>query len=92
MGHTLMVADNAVNRLEALRASDPDLRKRVHDVIASEFERAKDIIRNRRAALDEIAARLIQTKSLSGDEVREIVERHRRPTVSLAKLPRSMGA
>lgn len=91
MGHTLVVADNAPGRLDALRASDPDLRKRVHDIIANEFERAKNIIRNRRAALDEIAARLIQTKSLSGDDVREIVERHRRPAVSLAKLPRSMG-
>lgn len=92
MGHTLMVADNALSRLEALRANDPGLRKRVHDVIATEFERAKDVIRNRRAALDEIAARLIQAKSLSGDEVREIVERHRRPPVSLAKRPRGMGA
>ncbi len=92
MGHTLVVADNAVGRLEALRANDPGLRKRVHDVIANEFERAKDIIRNRRSALDEIATRLIQAKSLSGDDVRDIIERHRRPTVSLAKLPRSMGA
>ncbi len=92
MGHTLVVADNAVSRLDVLRASDPELRKRVHDIVASEFERAKNIVRNRRAALDEIAARLIQAKSLSGDDVREIVERHRRPTVSLAKLPRSMGA
>lgn len=92
MGHTLVVADNAPSRLEALRASDPVLRKRVHDVIANELERAKDIIRNRRSALDEVAARLVHVKSLSGDEVREIVERHRRPTVSLAKLPRSIGA
>ncbi|CVI61362.1 Cell division protein FtsH (modular protein) [Agrobacterium salinitolerans str. Hayward 0363] len=91
MGHTLMVADNAAHRLEALRASDPGLRKRVHDVIASEFERAKDIIMNRRAVLEEITTRLMQQRSLSGDEVRDIVERHRRPTVSLAKLPRSMG-
>jgi ATP-dependent Zn protease len=92
MGHTLIVADNAPSRLDALRASDPELRKRVHDIIASEFERSKEIIRGRRAALDEIAGRLVEEKSLSGDEVREIVERHRRPTVSLAKLPRSMGA
>lgn len=91
MGHTLVVADNAVGRLEALRVNDPGLRKRVHDVIANEFERAKDIIRNRRSALDEIATRLIQAKSLSGEDVRDIIERHRRPTVSLAKLPRSMG-
>lgn len=92
MGHTLMVADNAMSRLEALRANDPDLRKRVHNVIAGEFERAKEIVRSRRAALDEIAARLIEAKSLSGDEVREIIEKRRRPTVSLAKIPRSIGA
>ncbi|MCY1504101.1 ATP-dependent zinc metalloprotease FtsH [compost metagenome] len=92
MGQTLMVADNAASRLEALRASDPDLRKRVHDVIANEFERAKDIIRNRRSALDEVATRLFEAKSLAGDVVREIVERHRRPTVSLAKIPRSLGS
>jgi SpoVK/Ycf46/Vps4 family AAA+-type ATPase len=92
MGHTLVVADNAPSRLDALRANDPELRRKVHDIIANEFERAKDIIRNRRAALDEVAARLIEARSLSGDDVREIVERHRRPTVSLAKLPRSMGA
>lgn len=92
MGHTLVVADNAPSRLDALRASDPELRKRVHDIIASEFERSKEIIRGRRAALDEIAGRLVVEKSLSGDEVREIIQRHRQPTVSLAKLPRSMGA
>jgi len=92
MGHTLVVADNAPRRLEALRTSDPDLRKRVHEVVAQEFERSKDIINTRRAALDEIAAGLIQAKSLSGDTVREIIDRHRRPTVSLAKLPRNMGA
>ncbi|MFC0808342.1 AAA family ATPase [Ensifer sp. P24N7] len=91
MGHTLMVADNVRNRFDALRASDPELRKRVHDLIANEFERSKEIVLGGRAALDEIAGRLIQAKSLSGDEVREIVERRRRPTVSLAKRPRSMG-
>ncbi len=91
MGHTLMVADNAASRLEALRATDPGLRKRVHDVIANEFERAKEIVRSRRAALDEIAGRLVDARSLTGDEVREIIERRRRPTVSLVKLPRSMG-
>ncbi len=92
MGHTLVVADNALKRLEALRANDLDLRRRVHDVIANEFERAKEIVGSRRAALDEIAERLIEAKWLSGDEVREIVERLRRPMVSLAKLPRSTGA
>lgn len=92
MGNTLVVADSAASRLDALRASDPELRRRVHNIIASEFERAKEIVRSRRAALDEIAGQLIEAKSLSGDEVREIIQRHRRPTVSLAKLPRGMGA
>ncbi len=91
MGQTLVVADNAARRLEALRTSDPDLRKRVHEVVGQEFERAKSIINLRRPALDEIVAGLIEAKSLSGDTVREIIDRHRRPTVSLAKLPRSLG-
>ncbi len=92
MGHTLVVADNASRRLEALRTSDPDLRERVHELVAHEFERAKNIINSRRAALDEIVAGLIEAKSLSGDTVREIIDRHLRPTVSLTKLPRSLGS
>lgn len=92
MGYTLVVED-PVEQLERLRAYNPEFRRRVHDVLESEFGRVRSIIQSRRIALDAIVERLMETRTLSGEEVAEIVERHRAPTVSLAKLPRSaMGA
>ncbi|MHC2574968.1 AAA family ATPase [Rhizobium leguminosarum] len=90
MGHTLLV-EGEPEQLERLRSYNPDFRRRVHDVLQSEFDRAKSIIRSRRTALDAIVERLMETRMLSGDEVAEIMQRHRMPTVSLAKLPRRLG-
>jgi len=87
MGHTLLV-EGLVEQLERLRSYNPDFRRRVHEVLQNEFDRVKSIIQARRSALDAIVERLIETKSMSGDDVLEIVQRHRTPTVSLAKLPR----
>jgi len=92
MGHTLLV-EGSIEQLERLRSYNPDFRRRVHDVLQSEFDRVKSIIQARRSALDAIVERLMETNAMSGDEVVEIVRRHRMPTVSLAKLPRrGMGA
>ncbi|OWV90376.1 AAA family ATPase [Rhizobium sp. R693] len=90
MGHTLLVED-PVDQLERLRTYNPEFRRRVHDLLQSEFDRVKSIIRTRRTALDAIVERLMETRMLSGDEVAEIAQRHLLPTVSLAKLPRRMG-
>jgi hypothetical protein len=87
MGHTLLV-EGSLEQLERLRAYNPDFRRRVHDVLQNEFGRVKSIIQARRIALDAIVERLMETKAMSGDEVMEIVRRHRMPTVSLAKRPR----
>lgn len=65
--------------------SSPEFRRNVHDVLQSEFERAKSAIRTRRIALEAIVDRLMEVTVMSGDEVFEIMERYRRPTVSLAK-------
>ncbi|ASR08856.1 oxidoreductase [Rhizobium leguminosarum bv. viciae] len=93
MGHTLIVEDLQSERLRALRVHNSEFRRRVHDVLESELSRARSIINAHRVALDEIVGRLMETKAMTGDEVVEIVKQHRRPTVSLAKLPRSaMGA
>ncbi|MBW9113861.1 AAA family ATPase [Rhizobium cauense] len=89
MGHTLIVEDLQSERLRALRVHNSEFRRRVHDVLECELVRARSIINANRAALDEIVGRLMETKAMTGDEVVEIVKRHRRPTVSLAKLPRS---
>ncbi len=93
MGHTLIVEDLQSERLRAMRVHNSEFRRQVHDILDGELGRARAIINARRAALDEIVRRLMETKFMTGDEVVEIVKRHRRPTVSLAKLPRSaMGA
>lgn len=84
MGHTLVVEDQA--QLECLRTYNPEFRRNVHDVLQSEFERAKSAIRTRRIALDAIVDRLMEVTVMSGDDVLEIMDRHRRPTVSLAEM------
>ncbi len=49
MGHTLLVAGPR-EQLERLRAYNPDFRRRVHDILQSEFGRARSIIQTRRTA------------------------------------------
>jgi len=92
MGHTLLV-EGPLDQLERLRSYNPEFRRRVHEVLESEFFRARSIIRSRRAALHAIVERLMETNSMTGKEVIEILRRHPMGTVSLAKLPRrSAGA
>lgn len=91
MGKTLIVEDPSPARLERLRDFNSDLRRDVDAVIAASYDRAKMIIRENREALDEIVGKLVDTKAMSGDEVHQIVQRHKQPRVSLAKLPRQMG-
>lgn len=86
MGHTLLV-EGPLDQLERLRAYNPTFRSRVHDVLQSELARARSIIQTRRVSLDALVERLMETNALTGDEVAEIVNRHRISTVSLAKLP-----
>jgi len=83
MGHTLVVEDQV--QLERLRTYNPEFRRHVHTVLQSEFERARSAIRTWRIALDAIVERLMESTMMSGDEVFEILDTHRRPTVSLAK-------
>ncbi|PDT10000.1 hypothetical protein [Rhizobium sp. M1] len=90
MGHTLLV-EGPVDQRQRLRAYNPEFRRRVYDLLQSEFDRVKAIIRSRRTALEAIVKRLMQTRMLSDDEVAEIVQRRWMPTLSLAKLPRRMG-
>ncbi|MHC2455938.1 hypothetical protein ACVMIX_002579 [Rhizobium leguminosarum] len=92
MGHTLVV-EGSLEQLERLRSYNPEFRRRIHEVLQNEFDRARSIIQSRRAALHAIVERLLEANVLAGEEVAEIVRRHRMPTVSLAKLPRrSAGA
>ncbi|WP_085043899.1 AAA family ATPase [Ensifer aridi] len=87
MGQTLVVEEDHPDRLDYLRVTDPLLRSRVHDTMTREFQRARSLIADNRAALEEITDLLTHANSISGDEVREICKRHQRSSVSLAKVP-----
>ncbi|MBY5312514.1 AAA family ATPase [Rhizobium leguminosarum] len=92
MGNTLVV-EGSLEQLERLRSYNPEFRRRIHEILQNEFDRARSIIQSRRAALHATVERLLEANVLAGEEVAEIVRRHRMPTVSLAKLPRrSAGA
>ncbi len=91
MGNTLIVEDQTPGRLERLRDYDPELRQNIDAAITASFDRAKSIISENRAALDEIVGKLVEKRSLPGRNVSEILEWHRRPKVSLSKPPRQIA-
>lgn len=91
MGHTLAVEDCRPQRLEQLRDSNPELRRRIHAVIEQQFERARSIVCSQRDVLDQLVNQIMLTKELSGEEVTNIVQKHRKSWVSLTKMPRPAG-
>ncbi|TBE93137.1 AAA family ATPase [Rhizobium leguminosarum] len=88
MGHTLAVEKFSPNAFARMRSSNPELRREIHNVLETELERAKSIIRLQRAAHQALVTRLVDVDQISGAEVAEIIRNHRRPTVSLAKPER----
>ncbi|MES5100017.1 AAA family ATPase [Agrobacterium sp. BA1120] len=84
MGETLIVENTTPDRLETLRDRNPELRRNADATIAASFERAKKIIRNNRPALDVIIEKLIETRLMSGYELREILEPETRPKADLS--------
>ncbi len=85
MGKTLLAEEPTPGRLEKLRDNNPELRQNVDAVIAESFDRATMIIRDNRTALDDIVGRLVERRSMPGDEVYEILQWHKKPRVSLTK-------
>ncbi|WP_313602815.1 AAA family ATPase [Rhizobium sp.] len=74
--------------LEALRQSDPDLRKRVEEILEHQFNRAKDLITTRRKLGDLVIEELLQEKRVSPERLQELqltLKRKRKgPTVASA--------
>ncbi|WP_334543826.1 AAA family ATPase [Rhizobium leguminosarum] len=91
MGHTLMVGSSEQGEFSNLRLYLPELRRQVHDILEEQLSRARSIISQQRPAMDALVDRLLDAAELAGDEVREIISRHRRSAVSLAKPPRRAG-
>lgn len=75
MGETLIVESMTPDRLETLRDNNPEVRRQADATIAASFERARMIIRDKRRVLDGIIEKLIETRLMSGDELREILAR-----------------
>ncbi|MGO7904199.1 AAA family ATPase [Rhizobium leguminosarum] len=92
MGHTLIVEQIEQEQLARMRQYNHELRKHVHQLLENEFERARSIIRAQRPALNALSERLLEKRIVPGEEVVQILQRHRKATVSLAKPPLRMGA
>ncbi|MCS4091374.1 AAA family ATPase [Rhizobium sp. BK176] len=85
MGHTLIVEPLELEKLAMMRLYNAELRRQVHLLLQNELARTRSIIQRQRPALDALADRLMETCSMTGAEVVEILRRHRRSVVSLAK-------
>ncbi len=74
--------------LEAVRQSDPDLRKRVEEILKQQFNRAKDLIATRRRLGDLVIEELLQEKRVTPERLQELqltLRRKRKgPTVASA--------
>ena len=64
--------------LEELRREDPALRRRVEKLLASELDRAIDIVQRRTGDLELIAEQVFEDGVVSGKEVAELVNPRRR--------------
>ncbi|MBY3233413.1 AAA family ATPase [Rhizobium laguerreae] len=74
MGHGLSYSSVRTSEdLEKLRRSDPVLRKRVEKLLNAELERAKEIVRNRRADVERLARAVMEKELLSGLEMRQLL-------------------
>ncbi|MBY2994472.1 AAA family ATPase [Rhizobium leguminosarum] len=85
MGHTLIVEPLELKKLAMMRLYNADLRRQVHQLLENELARTRSIIQRQRPALDALAERLMETATMTGEEVVQVLRRHRRSVVSLAK-------
>jgi ATP-dependent Zn protease len=89
MGDSLLVSEVDPREFPRTRAFDPELRRRVRDVLSAEFDRAKSIVRDFRPVIDEFIEALVVGHVMSGDDARAIFAQHRKVGVSLVKASRT---
>ncbi|MEW5932809.1 MAG: hypothetical protein AB1816_04430, partial [Bacillota bacterium] len=71
--------------LSALGAVDPDLvsgdavQRAMSDIMTRQRERAQALLRPREGIIRRLAARVLECETLSGEEIRSILEGERRP-------------
>jgi cell division protease FtsH len=75
LGASLVSEVNLDGRnLQTIRVQRPDIAARVGTALRAQFDRAKEIISENRAALDYLVAALVEHKSLRGELVIELVD------------------
>lgn len=88
MGHTLMSETLDMESLPRMRLYNTDLRRHVHQLLESEFARTRSIIQRQRPALDALVEHLMETSTMTGDEVVQVLQANRLSVVSLTKPER----
>lgn len=83
------------DRLYLMRMHNPDLLRRVENLMGKQFDRVRGLLIEYRTELELVAAGLMERNLLSGDEVRSIVKRRNTADHSPARMagsvrPRSM--
>lgn len=91
MGHTLVSETLEIEKLREMRLYNAELRRHVHLLLEAEFARTRSVIRRQRPALNALADRLMETDTMTGDEVVQILKRNRQSLGSLAKPVRGAG-
>ncbi|MBY4607478.1 AAA family ATPase [Rhizobium sp. 9T] len=61
------------HRLMLMRLHNPDLARRVDQLLADQFQRARSLLIENREAVEAVASRLLSTGKLTGDEVFAII-------------------
>ncbi|WP_168252615.1 AAA family ATPase [Rhizobium leguminosarum] len=74
------------DRLYLMRMHNPDLLRRVENLMGKEFDRVRGLLIEYRSELESVAAGLMERNLLSGDEVRSIVRRRNATANSQARM------
>ncbi len=74
------------DRLYLMRMHNPDLFRRVANLMAEQFERVRGLLIEYRTELELVAAGLMERSLLAGDEVRSIVKRRNATAYSQARI------
>ncbi|TCL62337.1 hypothetical protein [Rhizobium sp. BK251] len=75
MGSSLVVDPVAAfGNYSGMRNQKPYLLKEIDDILTEQLKRDEDIVRQNRAALDAMVEALLESGSLSGDDVGSIVK------------------